>query len=172
MKNKIIVIIGFALATAIAESSAHATLPTSPTPDLSRPIYAQAIVDQIVATHPAITDVIFHVTPPGQTQNLAIASHSASERGKLSGDDDLGVIRTGEPLVEVQKDGVHIGVLVPLRDRRESTIGALGIVYTYHRGESEQAFVLKSIGIRNVIARRIPSIHSLFVHDASVEIGR
>ncbi|MGF6574663.1 hypothetical protein ABH945_006791 [Paraburkholderia sp. GAS333] len=143
---------------------ANAGLLKTTSPDVDSVIYAQRVVDQIVASHPGITDVILHVTPPGQTENLAIASYSASERGKASGDDDLGVIRTGKSLVEVQKDGVRIGVLVPLMDNQKNTIGALGIVYAYHRGESEQTFVLQSMGIRNAIARHIKSRDALFAH--------
>lgn len=147
---------------------ANAGLLTSTPPDVNSVIYAQRVVDQIVTSHPGITDVILHVTPPGQTENLAIASYSVSERGKASGDDDLDVIRTGKPLVEVQKDGVRIGVIVPLMDHQKNTIGALGIVYTYHRGESEQTFVLQSMGIRNAIARHVTSLDALFDHSRPI----
>ena len=148
-------------AVTLFATSANAALPAPN--DAASSIYAQRLADQIAHNHVGIMDVIFHVTPPGKTKNIAIASHITGERGKPSGDDELGVIRTGKPLVEIQKDGVRIGVLVPLMDDHGNTIGALGIVYAYHRGQAEQPFLMRSMGIRNSIAKRISSEADLFV---------
>lgn len=125
-------------------------------------IVAQQIADRLVAGHPDLLDVIFHVTPPGSADNVAIASHTDAERGLQSGEDDLGVITTGKPLVEVQKDGARIGVLVPLKDKSERTIGALGLMYAYRAGQSEHEFLHRSEEIRDQLAKDIPSREALF----------
>lgn len=128
----------------------------------SNPIFAQRLVEKTIKTHRDMLDVIFHVTPPNSTDNIAIAAYTAKERGAKSGDDDLGVMTTGKPVVEVQKDGVRIGVLLPLKDRSGSTIGALGLMYTYHAGQKENDFLHRSEEIRDRLAKQIASREALF----------
>jgi hypothetical protein len=131
-------------------------------PQPPNPIYAQRLVTQVINTHPDMLDVIFHVTPPNSSDNVAIAAYTAKERGAKSGEDDLGVIATGKPLVEVQKDGVRIGVLLPLKDGAAHTIGALGLMYDYRAGQDEQEFLRRSEMLRDELAIRIPSRAALF----------
>jgi ABC-type sugar transport system substrate-binding protein len=131
-------------------------------PQPSNPIFAQRLVEKTIKAHRDMLDVIFHVTPPNSTDNMAIAAYTAKERGAKSGDDDLGVITTGKPVVEVQKDGVRIGVLLPLKDRSGSIIGALGLMYTYHAGQKEKDFLHRSEKIRNNLAKQIASREALF----------
>jgi hypothetical protein len=131
-------------------------------PQPPNPIYAQRLVAEVINTHPDMLDVIFHVTPPNSSDNVAIAAYTAKERGAKSGEDDLGVIATGKPLVEVQKDGVRIGVLLPLKDGAAQTIGALGLMYDYRAGQDEQQFLRRSEEVRDQLASRIPSRAALF----------
>jgi hypothetical protein len=128
----------------------------------ANPIYAQRLVTVVVNKHPDMLDLIFHVTPPNSSDNVAIAAYTAKERGAKSGEDDLGVISTGKPVVEVQKDGVRIGVLLPLKDGSAQTIGALGLMYDYHAGQDEQEFLRRSEKIRDELASRISSRAALF----------
>jgi hypothetical protein len=123
---------------------------------------AQQMVDKLVGQHPELLDVIFHVTPPGSVDNFAIASYTKTERGLKSGEDDLGVMTNGKPLVEVQKDGVRIGVLVPLKDMNKRTIGTLGLMYAYRAGQNEHEFLNRSEKIRDQLAKAIPSREALF----------
>jgi hypothetical protein len=131
-------------------------------PQPSNPIFAQRLVEKTIKAHRDMLDVIFHVTPPNSTDNIAIAAYTSKERGAKSGDDDLGVMKTGKPVVEVQKDGVRIGVLLPLKDRSGSTIGALGLMYTYHAGQKEKDFLQRSEKIRDGLAKQIASRDALF----------
>jgi len=131
-------------------------------PQPPNPISAQRLVTELIDAHLDMLDVIFHVTPPNSSDNVAIAAYTAKERGAKSGEDDLGVIATGKPLVEVQKDGVSIGVLLPLKDGAEQTIGALGLMYEYRAGQDEQQFLRRSEKIRDQLASRIPSRAALF----------
>ncbi len=150
------------LSLAIACSLPVHAAQTSETSDqVPSKIFAQQIADNLVAEHRDLRDVIFHVTPPGSVDNVAIASFTTSERGRKSGPDDLGVIKTGKPLVEVQKDGVRIGVLLPLEDADRQVIGALGLVFSYRAGQDPYAFLLRAEKIRDQIASEIISVQAL-----------
>ena len=132
----------------------------------------QNLVEQVITANPDMLDVLFHVTPPGEARNIVIAAHLRHAIGELSGDDDLGVMNTGKPIVEVQKDGIRIGVLVPLHDRTGKSIGALGLMYPYHAGDDQMAILRRSIGIRDRLAAKIPTIGSLFSQKPSLEPAR
>lgn len=125
-------------------------------------LYAKQLVLETVKANPGMLDMILHVTAPGQTDNYAIAAYTKKEEGGKSGDDDLGVIKTGKPLVEVQKDGVRIGVLVPLKDAQDTVIGALGLMFTYQKGEDTQPYLARAKQIRDEVSHRIASREALF----------
>lgn len=118
---------------------------------------AQSLVDGIVATNPDMLDAIMHVSPTPDAPNIVIAAHLTKANGEASGDDDLGVMKTGAPLVEVQKDGVRLGILVQLRDARHRAIGALGLMYPYKPGDDVEAQVRRAFAIRDRLAAKIPS---------------
>lgn len=124
--------------------------------------YAKELANRVVKEHPDMLDVIFHMTPPDATENFAVAAYTAKEQGLKSGEDDISVMKTRKPTVEVQKDGVRIGVLVPLHDRSSKTIGTLGLMYPYKTGEDEKKFLQVSEQIRDGLAKQIPSRSSLF----------
>jgi hypothetical protein len=119
--------------------------------------HAQALADGIVAKNPGMLDVIMHVSPTTGAQNIVIAAHLTKANGEASGDDDLGVMNTGAPLVEVQKDGVRLGILVQMRDAKHHVIGALGLMYPYKPGDDVEAAVRRSFAIRDQLAARIAS---------------
>jgi hypothetical protein len=118
--------------------------------------------DRILHPHAQSLDVLMHVTPPGQPQNIVVAAHLTAANGEASGDDDLGVMQTGKPIVEVQKDGVRIGVLVQMQDVAARPIGALGLMYPYHQGDDQNAVLRRSLAIRDQLAHEIPSRSALF----------
>jgi hypothetical protein len=72
------------------------------------------------------------------------------------------VARTGKPLVEVQKDGVRIGVLLQLRDAQHHPIGAIGIMSRWKQGDSQKVALARAIDIRDLMAQRISSLPALF----------
>jgi hypothetical protein len=96
--------------------------------------YAQQLVDQTLATHPDIAIMAMHVTPPKQTDNVIIASN-IGRIGKKADSDDMGVVNTGTPVREVNKEGDHFEVELPLLDVTNDTVGALSIVYPYKAGD-------------------------------------
>ncbi|EJU14755.1 hypothetical protein LH128_02049 [Sphingomonas sp. LH128] len=123
---------------------------------------ATALVAHTMTRNPGLLDILLHVTPPGSNTNSVVAAHLPDDLGEISGDDDVGVARTGKPLVEVQKDGVRIGVLLQLRDARRRPIGAVGIMAPWHEGDSQKAALERAVRIRDEMARQIPSRAALF----------
>lgn len=101
-----------------------------------------------------------HVTPPGQSENVIIASN-IGRIGKKADADDLRVIQAGKPNLERNKKGDVFEVELPLQDEAGKTIGAVGIVFTY-KPNNEAAFRKRAEEVRDEMRRQIPSIAKLF----------
>jgi len=67
-----------------------------------------------------------HVTPPNSADNVIIASNFG-RIGKKADADDLEVIKTGKPKMEVGKTGDRFSVELPLQDVSGDTVGALAV---------------------------------------------
>src|ERR1700686_2541451 len=62
--------------------------------------YAQKLVDEALTKHPDVVILVMHVTPPGSAENVIVASN-IGRYGKKADEDDLRVIETGKPNLEV-----------------------------------------------------------------------
>src|SRR5579864_2021496 len=91
-------------------------------------IFAQKLVDEALAKHKDVIILAMHVTPPGKTDNVIIASN-IGRIGKKADEDDMRVIETGKPNLEVNKKGDRFEVELPILDGAGKIIGALGVVY-------------------------------------------
>ena len=131
----------FALATAL-----RAEIPTK--------IYAQELVDRMVAANPDLLVIVMHVTPPKGEQNVIIASN-IGRIGKAGDEDDMRVINTGKTNLEVAHSGDRFEVELVLRDVTGETLGALGLVWPYKKGQDQKAFEKKANAIRDALAKRI-----------------
>ena len=145
------------LAAALCLSGAMALPLHAQTPAKS---YAQQLIDQAVAKHHEVLVLMMHVTPPDSTDNVVIASN-IGRLGKKADDDDLGVIKTGVPKLEVNKTGDRFEVELPLRDASARTIGALGVVFPYKTGDDQAKLQKKAEEIRGELARRISHVANL-----------
>ncbi len=123
-------------------------------------IYAQELVDRVVAANPALLVVVMHVTPPKSAQNVIIASN-IGRIGKPGDDDDMRVIDTGTPNREVSHGGNRFEVELVLRDAAGETIGALGLVWPYASGQDKAQFEARAETIRDGLARRILNVANL-----------
>ena len=121
---------------------------------ISLKIYAQELVDQIVAKNPDLLVVAMHVTPPKSASNVIIASN-IGRIGKPGDDDDMRVINSGKPNLEVAHGGHRYEVELVMHDVVGETIGALGLVWPYKAGQDKAAFEKKAVKIRDAMARRI-----------------
>jgi hypothetical protein len=77
-----------------------------------------------------------HVTPPGKTENVIIASNNG-RIGKKADEDDMRVIDSGKPNLEVNKTGNHFEVELVIQDQSGETIGAIGVVFMYKDGRRQ-----------------------------------
>ncbi len=123
-------------------------------------IYAQKLVDETLAKHKEVVIMAMHVTPPGKNENVIIASN-IGRIGKKADEDDLRVIETGKPNLEVNKKGDHFEVELVLQDQSGKTIGAVGIVFNYEKGK-EAEFQKKAEQIRDEMKEKTPTLAKLF----------
>src|ERR1700674_264151 len=124
-------------------------------------IYAQKLLDDTLAKHKDVVIMAMHVTPPGQPDNVIIASN-IGRIGKKADDDDKRVIETGKANLERNEKGDHFEVELTLQDTSKNTIGAVGIVFMY-KPDNEKVFQKKAEEIRDEMASKTPTIDKLFV---------
>lgn len=144
----------FAFAWAIA-GALHADSTLAP-----ERIYAQQLVNQIVASHPELLVVAMHVTPPGARENVIIASN-IGRIGKQADAEDRRVIDSGETLAKVNRYGDRFEVELVLHDASHRPIGALALVFPYKAGDPPSKFEAMAAAIRDELAALIPDVASL-----------
>ena len=123
-------------------------------------IYAQKLVDETLAKHKEVVIMAMHVTPPGKTENVIIASN-IGRIGKKADEDDMRVIETGKPNLEVNKKGDHFEVELVMQDQSGKTIGAVGIVFMYEKGK-EAEFQKNAEQVRDEMKQKTPTLAKLF----------
>jgi hypothetical protein len=128
--------------------------------EAAKKIYAQKLLDETLAKHKEVVIMAMHVTPPGKTDNVIIASN-IGRIGKKADEDDMRVIETGKPNLEVNKKGDHFEVELVMQDQSGKTIGAVGIVFMYEKGK-EAEFQKNAEMIRDEMKAKTPAIAKLF----------
>ena len=123
-------------------------------------IYAQKLLDETLSKHKDVVIMAMHVTPPGKTDNVIIASN-IGRIGKKADEDDMRVIETGKPNLEVNKKGDHFEVELVMQDQSGKTIGAVGIVFNYEKGK-EAEFQKNAEQIRDEMKQKTPTLGKLF----------
>jgi hypothetical protein len=124
-------------------------------------IFAQKLVDEALVKHPEVVIIAMHVTPPGKTDNVIIASN-IGRYGKKADEDDMRVIDTGKSNLEINKGGNHFEVELVLQDQAGTTIGAAGIVFNYKPGDDKSQMEKTAEQIRDEWKAQIPDKQSLF----------
>ena len=137
------------------------------------PSYAQHLVDAEVAAHPEVKVLAIHAVPAGGKQNVIIASN-IGRIGKPADADDLKVIRTGKPLLAVNKAGDRYEVQLVLFDASRRPLGSLGVVFAYRKGDDVKAMQATAIAIRDHLSRRLSHQKNLtepYRFDAATPVG-
>jgi hypothetical protein len=129
-------------------------------PQETKKIYAQKLLDEALAKHKDVVIMAMHVTPPGKPDNVIIASN-IGRIGKKADEDDMRVIETGKPNLEINKKGDHYEVELVMQDLSGKTIGAIGIVFNYQKGR-EAEYQKNAERIRDEIKEKTPTIAKLF----------
>ena len=132
--------------------------------------YAQKLADETMRAHPELLSVTLHGVPPGLHDVYTMFAGSYPDRvGNPDDPDDIDVSKKGITIVDPRwkrtKDPApKFVVLMPLRDRAGDNVGL--IVYAFkvpvESNAGERTFYLKSLELRDTLARRIPSYDALF----------
>src|SRR5215469_11982101 len=119
-------------------------------------IFAQRLVETEMDKHPDLLIIVFHVTPPGEKENVIIASN-IGRIGKKADEDDTRVMNTGKPNLEVNATGDHFEVEMAERDKGGKVIGALAVVYAYKDGVDKEKLHAKAEEIRKDVEAQVPT---------------
>ena len=122
--------------------------------------YAQKLVDQELARHSDIVILVFHVANKDASDYPIIASN-IGRYGKKADEDDLRVIHTGKPNLEVNATGNHFEVEMALHDTSKKVLGAIAVVYNYKAGDDKEALHKKAELVRAEVEKQIPSLDKL-----------
>jgi hypothetical protein len=130
-------------------------------PEGNKKIFAQKMVDDILKKHPEVIILALHVTPPNYSDNVIIASN-IGRIGKKADEDDMRVIETGKPNLEVNKAGNHFEVELTLQDKAGQTIGAAGVVFNYKAGDDKIKLQKKAEEVQAEMRSQTPTLAKLF----------
>ena len=117
-------------------------------------IYAQRLVDDTIARHPEVTAIVMHVTPPGSSENIVIASNIWLT-GDKSDDDDIGVIKSGKTMTEMNPAENKCEVQGVLENVLGATVGSVATVFPYKKGQSKDLLQKKAAEIRAELSKHI-----------------
>jgi hypothetical protein len=123
--------------------------------------YAQQLVDAVVEAHPEIEIFAIHATPPDSDYNI-IAGSNIGRIGKKADNDDMRVVYTAKPNLEVNATGKRFEVETQLHDHAGHVIGAMSAVYGYKDGDNKEALHASANKIERELAAKIPDSASLF----------
>lgn len=136
-------------------------VPYDPTMPSATDTYAQRLVDEVLARHPAVEIFAIHATPPGGDYNVIVGSN-IGRIGKKADNDDMRAIYTGKTNLEVNEAGNRFEVEMQLKDRAGRVIGAASVVYPYRKGDDRKALEARAVAIKDALQKRIPDAASLF----------
>ncbi len=118
--------------------------------------WGQHLVDQALAAHPDVVVLAIHATPPHTKTNVIVASN-IGRIGKKADADDLHVIQTGERKLEVNKAGTRYEVEETLKDVSGETIGAIGVVFPYKKGQDTAPAQKTAAAIQRFFSKHVLS---------------
>jgi hypothetical protein len=136
------------------------------TPPATR-IYAQALSDDIMASHPELISVTFHGVPPGMKDVYTMFAGSFPDRiGNPDDEDDIMVTKLGITIIDPRwhrKDPIKKFVMMlPLRDASGESVGLLVLAYKQDAKKGEKEFFLESSALRDGLQKKIRSYEALF----------
>lgn len=121
---------------------------------------AQKLVDDMLDANKDLIIVAVHAPAPSNAKYPIIASN-IGRIGKAADEDDMDVITTGKPRLEVNDSGDRFESEGVLHDAGGKVIGAVGIVFPYKKGDDQQALHKRAEGLRGAMAVQIASADKL-----------
>ncbi len=160
MKRRIVNIVFASIGLAFATTGLRAD------PELGKAadnkIYAQTLVNELMAKNPDLLVVGLHATAPGAKDETMIASN-LDRIGKKDDDDDIAVATERKTILAPNmKESNKFEVQVPIKDATGNIVGAAGLVFKYKAGDDEVKLHIKALAIRDELAKKIPNFAALF----------
>ena len=106
-------------------------------------MYAQSLIDETSPRRPELVAILMHVTPPGSSKNIVIASNIWLTGGK-SDNDDVGVIKSGKTMTEMN----------PAGNKYDGSVASV-FLYEYKKGESTDLLQKRAEEIRAELSKRV-----------------
>jgi hypothetical protein len=125
-------------------------------------IFAQKLVDKIIAKHQELRLIGLHAAPDGSSDSHIIANNIRAKVGKKSDPDDLEVMHTGKPVVEKKDSRKIFDIGMPLLDQSGAIIGTVVMEVKYQYASSEAAALEQATKVRDELKEQIPSKSKLF----------
>jgi hypothetical protein len=149
-------LIPFARATDVAPADANWTKYAD------NKIFAQTVVNGLLQKHPELDVLAIHALHADGPGGSIIAAN-LDRIGKKDDDDDL-LVSQNHCIVLAPNltDPAKYEVLIPLQDGTGHFIGTIGCVFKHHAGDSEIGLLQRAIGIRDEVAKQVPSLAALY----------
>jgi hypothetical protein len=126
-------------------------------------IFAQTLLNEVVAANPDLIVVGFHGVAPGAKISTVIASN-LNRVGKKDDDDDVAAANEAKTICGPRSnDPKKYEVEMPLRDASGQVVGALSLIFKYEAEGDEAKIITRSFALRNTLAKKIPNRAALFV---------
>ena len=127
-------------------------------------IYAQKLVEEILAAHPELMGLELAATPPTKSQCVTIASNEANGIGEKCDKDEFTAMKTNRPFVEKEKkNGKAVyDVTIPIHDADGKIIATAGIDFNPGPNQSDAQVTERSQQIAKEIESKVKSKEKLF----------
>ena len=129
-------------------------------------IYAQQLVNELMAADPTLLSAALHVAPPG-ARLPQIVAHTQDLIGKPDSPADLEMIKAdqmviGPEMVEHTTQVIsRMVVHAPLRDRSGAVIGLAVFSFKRHPGLEKLDAAVRAEGMLEQLAQKIPAVAAL-----------
>src|ERR1700694_4474755 len=139
---------------------------TAPDPSWRKPadnhIYAQQLVNELMAKYPELVVVGLHATVPRAKREPMLPTN-LDRVGKVDDDDDIAVATEHKTILAPNMTDPHkFEVQVPLKDTAGNFLGAsCGLVFKYQAGDDEVQLHIKALAIRDWLAKKTPRLPAL-----------
>jgi hypothetical protein len=125
-------------------------------------IFAQTLLNEVVAANPDLIVVGLHGVAPGAKISTVIASN-LNRVGKKDDDDDVAAANEAKTICGPRSnDPQKYEVEMPLKDTAGRVVGALSLIFKYEVDGDEVKIFARSVALRNALAKKIPDRAALF----------
>ena len=127
-------------------------------------IYAQKLLEDVLAVHPEVSGLELASTPPDQTQCVTIASTEPKEIGEKCDKDEFTAMKTDQPFVEKEREKglVVYDVTMPVHDSAGKVIATVGMDFRPGTGQNRTKVIASARQIAKELEARIASKEKLF----------